>query len=152
MVEENEENAQLVAHLRFISGQVTMLLDLCVAFISCNSDPERLAQRFEATVKSTLAHTDVKLIAQEFLDGELEIVNQVRLNVMSALPRKAIQREKIPVLLTASTINADADKAALGKSRASHALEALTVEWMEKASELESGRLLGLSTTPLDAD
>jgi hypothetical protein len=132
-----------------LSGQVNMLMDLCVTFISCNSDPESLAQRFEATVKSTLSHTDVKLMAQEFLDGELDIVNQVRLNVISALP-KAIQREELPVLLAASTINTDADKAAHAKSRASHALEALTVEWMEKASELETTRLPSLSTTPPD--
>jgi hypothetical protein len=106
MVKEDDEEAQLMAHLRFISGQVNMLMDLCVTFISCNSDPQSLAQRFEATVKSTLSHPDVKLMAQEFLDGELDIVNQVRLNVINALP-KAIQREELPVLLAASRIHHD---------------------------------------------
>jgi hypothetical protein len=149
MVEENDENAQLVAHLRFISGQVNMLLDLCVAFISCNSDPERLAQRFETTVKSTLAHTDLKLIAQEFLDGELEIVNQMRLNVMSALPRKEKQHKEIPMLLTAP---ADADKLAPSRPNFSRSLEALTSEWMDRASELGRNKLLSLATAPPDAD
>jgi hypothetical protein len=152
MVEEDDEKARLIAHLRFISGQVNMLMDLCVTFISSNSDPERLAQRFEATVKSTLAHTDLKLIAQEYLDGELDIVNRVRLDVMSALPRRAFQREELSVLLTSSTITANTDEAAPGKSIASHALEALTVEWVERASELERNRLVSLSTTPPNAD
>ena len=133
MVEEDEENAQLMAQLRFIGGQVNMLMELCVAFISANSDPEGLAQRFEATVKHTLTHTDMKIIAQEFFDGELDIVNRVRHEVMSALPRKEKHRE-IPVLLTAP---ADADKLAPSKSSASRSLEALTGEWMDRASELE---------------
>jgi hypothetical protein len=137
MVEQNDDNAQLVAHLRFTSGQVHMLLDLCVAFISCNSHPERLAQRFEATVKSTLAHTDLKLIAQEFLDGELDIVNQVRHNVMSALPRNAIQREELPVLLA---LPADVDNLAPSKSGAFGSLVALTNEWTDRASELERNK------------
>jgi hypothetical protein len=85
MVEEDEENAKLMAQLRFIGGQVNMLMELCVAFISANSDPEGLAQRFEATVKTTLTHTDMRIIAQEFFDGELDIVNRIRREVMSSL-------------------------------------------------------------------
>lgn len=149
MVEEDEEYAKLMGHLRFVSGQVNMLSDLCVAFIFCNSDPERLAQRFEATVKSTLSHTDLKLIAQEFLDGELDIVNQVRVNVMSALPRKENRHKEIPVLLTTP---ADTDKLALSRPSASRSLEALTSEWMDRASELERNKLLSLATAPPNAD
>jgi len=137
MVEEDEENAQLMAQLRFIGGQVNMLMELCVAFISANSDPEGLAQRFEATVKHTLTHSDMKIIAQEFFDGELDIVNRVRHEVMSALPRKEKQHREIPVLLTAP---ADADKLAPSKSSASRSLEALTSEWKDRASELERNK------------
>jgi hypothetical protein len=66
-----------------------------------NSDPEGLAQRFEATVKTTLTHTDMRIIAQEFFDGELDIVNRIRREVMSALPRNEKQHKDIPALLTA---------------------------------------------------
>ena len=149
MVEEDEENAKLMAQLRFIGGQVNMLMELCVAFISANSDPEGLAQRFEATVKTTLTHTDMRIIAQEFFDGELDIVNRIRREVMSALPRNEKQHKEIPALLTAS---ADADKFAPSKSNASRSLEALTSEWMDRASELEKNESLSLSTTPPDAN
>ena len=133
MIEEDEENVQLIAQLRFIGGQVNMLMELCVAFIYANSDPEGLAQRFEATVKNTLTHTDMKIITQEFFDGELDIVNRVRREVMGALPRKEKQHKEIPVLLTAP---ADAAKLAPGKSSVSRSLEALTSEWIDRASEL----------------
>src|SRR6516165_2182603 len=93
MVEKNDENARLIAHLHFIGGQVNMLMDLCLAFISTNPDPEKLAQRFEATVNTSLTHNGVKAMPQEFIDGELDIVNRVRRDVMSALPRKAKDTE-----------------------------------------------------------
>lgn len=85
---EQDEYAKVMAQLRFVCGQVHMLMDLCIAFIDANSDPPRLAQRFEATVGETLAHSDMKLISEEYLDGEIDIVNRIRRNVVSALPRK----------------------------------------------------------------
>jgi hypothetical protein len=133
MIDQDEENAKLMAQLRFIGGQVNMLMELCVAFISANSDPEGLAQRFEATVKTTLTHTDMRIIPQDFLDGELNIVNRMRRDVMSALPRKEKQRKEISAPLTAL---ADAQKLTPSRSSASHSLDAITSEWMNKASEL----------------
>jgi hypothetical protein len=106
MIDEDEEKANLMAQLRFIGGQVNMLMELCVAFIFANSDPEGLAQRFEATVRTTLTHTDMEIIAQEFFDGELDIVNRTRREVMSALSRKERQHKELPTLLTTP---ADAD-------------------------------------------
>jgi len=149
MVEEDDETAKLMAHLRFIGGQVNMLMDLCITFIAANSNPEELAQRFEATVKTTLAHTDIKLISQEFLDGELDIVNRVRSDVMSTLPRKEKRHKETPVLLTAP---AEADELAPPKSSVSRSLEVLTVEWTEEASALEQNRLISFPTTLPEVD
>jgi len=137
MVQEEDDNARLMAHLRFVSGQVNMLMDLCLAFIAANTNSAELAQRFEATINTTLAHTDTKLACQEFLDGELDIVNRVRLYVISALPRKEQHQNEIPMLLTAP---AEVEELASTKSSATRSLEALTIEWMEKASELERNR------------
>jgi hypothetical protein len=150
MIEEEDENATLIAHTRFVGGQVNMLMELCLTFIAANTNPVELARRFEATVKKTLAHSDTTLIFQEYLDGELDIVNRVRLDVMSALPRKANLREETPAIPTAPEIKADKDKLAHRKSNTSSSLEALTIEWTERASGLERKRLLCLSTTPTD--
>ena len=106
MVEKNDENARLIAHLHFIGGQVNMLMDLCLAFISANPDPEKLAQRFEATVNTSLAHNGVKAMSPEFINGELDIVNRVRRDVMSALPRKAKATEiKVVVEKTVPSVS-----------------------------------------------
>src|SRR5579863_8523990 len=137
MVEEEDANARLIAHLRFTSGQVNMLMDLCLAFIAANTNSAELAHRFEATVNRALAHTDTKLACQEFLDGELDIVNRMRGYVIGALPRKEKQLKEIPVLLTAP---ADVEELASIKSSATRSLEALTIEWTEMASELERNR------------
>jgi len=118
MVEKNDENARLIAHLHFIGGQVNMLMDLCLAFISANPDPEKLAQRFEATVNTSLAHNGVKAMSPEFVDGELDIVNRVRRDVISALPRKA----------KATEIRADMGKAVPSVSITSRTRAAKTIE------------------------
>jgi hypothetical protein len=149
MVDEKDENAQLMAQLRFTSGQVNMLMDLCLTFISANSSAADLVERFEATVRATLAHTDLKLISQEFVDGELDIVNRVRHDVISALPRNPNRRKEIPLLLEAP---ANVDRLAPSKLSTFHSLEALTTEWTEKALELKRNRSLSLSITPSDVD
>ena len=149
MVQEEDVNAKLMAHLRFTSGQVNMLMDLCLAFIAANTNSAELAQRFEATVNTTLAHTDTKLACQEFLDGELDIVNRVRSYVIGALPRNEQLFKEFPVLLTAP---ADVKELASTKSSATRSLEALTIEWTEKASTLEQNKLSTFSTTSPEVD
>jgi hypothetical protein len=125
MVEKNDENAKLIAHLHFIGGQVNMLMDLCLAFISANPDPEKLAQRFEATVNTSLVHNSVKVMPQEFIDGELDIVNRVRCDVMSALPRKAKATEtKVVVEKTVPSVSiASRPRAAKTIERIYHDIE-----------------------------
>jgi hypothetical protein len=78
--------------IEFLGGQVHMLVSFLIAAIDAHPDPEGLSKRFESSSQIALAQTETKLLADDYIEGELNIVERLKTALRIAQERKASRR------------------------------------------------------------
>jgi hypothetical protein len=89
--EQADEIAQLQGKVEFLGGQVHMLVSFLIAAIDAHPDPDGLSKRFELSSQVALAKTENVLLAEDYIDGELNIAGRLRTILKIARERKALR-------------------------------------------------------------
>jgi hypothetical protein len=91
--EDEEELDMLWSRLRFANGQIHMLIGFLLAVIDTHPDPSELNRHFELAEQITLANSEAALIAEEYIDGELDVSKRLKNALERALARRGDQRK-----------------------------------------------------------
>jgi hypothetical protein len=89
---DDDELAEVKRKIEFVAGQVHLLIGFLVAVIDTHPDPDDLARRFEKIEQITLARTEGVLVAEDYIDGELDISKRLKRAIEIARGRKASRR------------------------------------------------------------
>ena len=93
-MDEPDEVAELRERLRFVSGQMHMLVGFLLAVIDTHPDPTELARHFETAAQITLALSEGALIPEKYLDGELNILARLKDALENARARQAASHKE----------------------------------------------------------
>ena len=87
--QDDEELDLLWRRLRYSDGQVHMLIGFLLAVIDTHPDPHELMRHFERAEQITLAKSEASLIAEDYIDGEIDVANRLKAALETARARKA---------------------------------------------------------------
>jgi hypothetical protein len=93
-VDQEDELAEVKWKVEFVAGQVHLLVGFLISIIETHPDPEDLARRFENIEQVTLARTEGVLVAEDYIDGELDISKRLKRAIEIARERKASLRNR----------------------------------------------------------
>lgn len=83
--------------LEFLGGQVLLLVGFLVAIIDTHPDPDDLALRFEKIEQTTLARSEGVLVAEDYIEGELDISKRLKRAIEIAQGRKVSPHNRGPI-------------------------------------------------------
>ncbi len=70
-----------------------MLVGFLLAVIDSHPDPAELARHFETAAQITLAKSEAALIAEEYIDGELDVSHRLKRALETAQARPKVRRK-----------------------------------------------------------
>ena len=93
MGNEEDEITELKRKLEFVGGQVHLLVGFLLAVIDTHHDPDELGRHFEKVQQITLARTESTLVAEAYIEGQLDISQRLKPAIEKAQARKEAPRK-----------------------------------------------------------